>query len=306
VNAVPAWEQLTAFVAVLLIAAVIPFGFLQVWRRYRRNALALIFAIASLAYPFTLILRLARGGSEIANRSWNFLFVGLGFVLAVAVAELWMTRPRGLLSPRGLLRHHAAADPGLSRRLDIRVKIQILPRAAVFALFATVIYFGALVVGMPPWARLPGRFMVGGDTRGLQAESYALADWAREVLGPDNRFIGDYTNKWLLGSFGEQYIVDGLSWVYISPKLTAPDELADIVGRDAQYIVVDMRVTEDVPRIGHYFEPGEPKTPHREPLPRERMLKFDREPCLTRIYDSGNIIVYAVGPACAAALEGTQ
>ncbi len=60
--------------------------------------------------------------------------------------------------------------------------------------------------------------MVGGDTRGLQPESYAATAWARDTLGPDNRLIADYSNKLLLGSFGEQYIVDGLSWVYISPS----------------------------------------------------------------------------------------
>lgn len=275
-TAPPAWEQLISFAAVLFVAAVLPFGLLQVWRHYRQHAVALLFGITALIYPITPVLRLARGGAEIANRSWNFLFVGLGFILALAVVELWLARPRAV------------------------------PRAGAFALYATVLFIGALMVGMPPFARLPGPFMVGGDTRGLQAESYAVAYWARDTLGPDHRFIGDYTSKWLLGSHGEQYIVDGLSWVYISPKLVAPDELADIVKRNAQYIVVDWRMTEDTPRLGHYFEPGEPKTPHLEPLNPDRLLKFEREPCLTRVYDSGHIIVYAVGPTCAAEQKGSD
>jgi hypothetical protein len=264
----PSWEQLVAFAAVLMIVAVIPFGLLQLWRRYRGHGLVVVFGIASLAYPVTLVLRLARGGSEIANRSWDFLFVAIGFVLAIGIAELWMARDR------------------------------VYARAAVVSLYATVLYVGALVVGTPAWARLPGPFLVGGDTRGLQAESYALTEWARNRIGPDHRFIADYTNKWLLGSFGEQYIVEGLSWVYLSPKLDRDAELADIAARGVNYVVVDMRLTEETPRIGHYFEPGEPASSYRQPLDVEHMLKFDREPCLSRVYDSGDIIVYAVRSTC--------
>ena len=271
-----AWEQLIAFAAIMLVVAGIPFGLLQIWRRYRGHSLAVVFGLAALAYPVTLALRLAGGGAEIANRSWDFLFVALGFVLACGVAELWMARER------------------------------IYARAALFAAYASILFVGALIVGTPAWARLPGPFMVGGDTRGLQAESYALTAWARNNLGPDSRFIADYTNKWLLGSLGEQYIVDGLSWVYLSPKLDPGGELADLVKRDVRYVVVDMRLTEQTPRIGHYFEPGEPGSPHAAPLDRDRMLKFDREPCLNRVYDAGDIIVYAVTPACAADGEGQR
>lgn len=265
----PAWEQLVAFAAVLLIVAVIPFGLLQVWRRYRRHSVALLFALATLAYPATLVLRMAGGGAEIANRSWDFLFVAIGFVLAAAIVELWMAR-----------------EP-------------VLPRAAAFAGYASILLVGALIVGTPGWARLPGPFMVGGDTRGLQPESYAATDWARETLGPGNRMIADYSNKLLLGSFGEQYIVDGVSWIYISPKLEHGEELADLEYRGVAYVVVDDRLAAGVPRIGHYFEPGEPDSPWKEPLPEAHLAKFDKASCLSRVFDSGHIKLYAVSAACA-------
>jgi hypothetical protein len=118
-------------------------------------------------------------------------------------------------------------------------------------------------------------------------------------LGPDKRFIADYTNKLLLGSFGEQYIVDGVSWVYVSPKLSPHEELADLINRGVEYIAVDDRLTTDVPRIGHYFEPGEPESPWEKPMPASNLGKFDREPCLNRVFDSGHITIYAVSAACA-------
>ncbi len=275
-QAAPVLEQLVAFAAVLLILFGIPFGLLQIWRRYRGHALAVLFGIASLAYPATLVLRLAGGGNGIANRSWDFLFIALGFVVAAGLAELWMARDA------------------------------VMPRAVAFALYACIAYTGAFVVGMPGWARLPGPYLFGGDTRGLQAESYALSDWARTTVGPDQRFIADSTNKLLLGSFGEQYVVDGLSWVYISPKLTATDELADLVQRQTQYIVVDDRVTQELPRQGFYYEEGEPGRPYTKPLDPKRLVKFDQAACLSRVFDSGHITVYAVSPTCAAGGGGGQ
>ncbi len=275
-TAAPVWEQLVAFAAVLLIVAVIPFGLLQIWRRYRHHGLALLFAVVTSAYPLTLILRLSRGGAEIANRSWDFIFIALGFVLATAVAELWVAHEHPL------------------------------PRAGLFAGYASVLLVGAFIVGTPDWARLPGSFMVGGDTRGLQPESYAVTDWTRNTLGPDNRFIADYSNKLLLGSFGEQYIVEGASWVYLSPTLRPNAELADLVKRNVAYVVVDDRLTTDVPRIGHYFEPGEPGSPWTRPLQPAYLTKFDKQRCLSRIFDSGHIAIYHVSAICAPSQGGTK
>ena len=179
-------------------------------------------------------------------------------------------------------------------------------RAAIFALYACIVYAGAFVVGMPGWARLPGPYMFGGDTRGLQPESYAMANWARATLGPDNGFVADSTNKLLLGSYGEQHILDGLSWVYISPQLTKKDQLADLVKRGTQYVVVDLRATKELPRQGFYFEEGEPERPHEEPLNPERLQKFDKEACLSRVFDSGDIIIYAVALTCTPGGGGSQ
>lgn len=263
------WEQLVAFAAVFLILLVIPFGLIQIWRRYRRHGVALLFAVAAIAYPFTLALRLAGGGAEIANRSWDFLFIGLAFVLATGITELWMRNSR------------PAA------------------RAGMFAVYASILLIGALIVGTPAWARLPGPFLVGGDTRGLQPESYALTDWMRETVGPGHRILADYSNKLLLGSFGQQYSVTGESWIFMSDDMGETAELASLIERGVQYVVVDDRLATQTPRIGHYIEPGEPGSSWSEPIPAEWLAKFNHTPCLSRVFDSGHIAVYAVAPGCA-------
>jgi hypothetical protein len=274
---VPTWEKVVAFATVGLIAFALPFGMLALWRRYRTNALALVFILSAPLYPITLLTRLSPGGAEIANRSWDFLFVALGLLLAAGVEAFWLSRSGWVFQGIAL-------------------------RPLAVATLAGILMVGGLVVGTPAWARLPGPFMVGGDTRGIQPESSFLASWAAEELGPDNRMIADYSNKLLLGSYGDQYIVDGVSWVYFSPKLTSEEELADLVLRRVEYVVTDARLTQLLPRTGVYFEGGEPREGIRsEPLDPFLLAKFDAEPCLSRVFDSGNISVYQVTPACSEA-----
>ncbi len=74
----PLWERLVAFGAVGLILLVLPFGFWRIWKKYRDNPLVLTLAAAALLYPVSLAFRLTRAGWEAANRSSEFLFLGVG------------------------------------------------------------------------------------------------------------------------------------------------------------------------------------------------------------------------------------
>jgi hypothetical protein len=64
-------------------------------------------------------------------------------------------------------------------------------------------------------------------------------------------------------------------------------------------IVADRRLSTQLPLNGYYFERGEPDAlQHRAPLSPALLDKFDSTPFLKRIYDSGNIRIYAfVDPA---------
>ena len=44
----------------------------------------------ALAYPASFPFRLTTGGAEAANRSTEFLFLGISFGLAVGIVELWL------------------------------------------------------------------------------------------------------------------------------------------------------------------------------------------------------------------------
>ena len=56
----------------------------------------------------------------------------------------------------------------------------------------------------------------------------------------------DATNELLLGSYGEQEMVHGLSWVFFSPRV-GDAEPADIQSKQLRYLVVDHRLSSALP-----------------------------------------------------------
>ena len=97
-----------------------------------------------------------------------------------------------------------------------------------------------------------------------------------------------------MGSYGEQNLVHGMSWIYFSPVLGGYEQVG-LERAGVQFIVADQRLTTGLPLGGYYFERGEPGSlQHVEPLSPALLDKFDHTPFLRRIYDSGNIKIYSV------------
>jgi drug/metabolite transporter superfamily protein YnfA len=248
-----------------------PFGLYQVWRRHRRKAGALALAVLALAYPASFPFRLTKSGAEAANRSNEFLFIGIAFVLAVGIVDL-----------------------ALSNRYDWRKPAIVLAGAAV-------IFMGGVILGFAPWARLPGPYLVSADSRSIEPEGISAAQWARSSLGPENRMVADRTNALLMLSAGGQRPVTGYGdgiptyRVVLSPKL-GPRELSIIRQARLRYVVIDDRLAWALPTTGVYFERGEPDAVrYTFPLDPRDFSKFDLNPSISRIFDSGHIAIYDVG-----------
>lgn len=269
----PLWERATAFASVGLILLGLPFGLLLIWLRYRHSPAALALAGGVLLYPASLALRLTGAGAETSNRTSEFLFLALGFALAIGIVQV---------------------------RLPGRVGRAYLP---FFAAYIAVIFAGQTIVGNSPWTRLPGPYQVGADDRSVESQGFATAEWARAQLGPGNRIVADRTNLLLMGSHGEQRVVTGLSDgigrgiadLFLSPQI-GPGQQRTLARARIRYILVDRRVIGVLPRAS-FFDPSE-----RRQLPvRPAVLgKFDYAERVSRIFDSGDIVVYDVG-----ALHGT-
>lgn len=267
----PLLERLTGFGSVGLIMLALPFGLLEIWRRHRQRAVALTFGIAALAYPASLAIRFTVRGAELSNRASPFVFLALAFALALAVAACVRTR--------------------VPERFQVG-----LATAWVGVLFA-----GGVIVGWPLFDRIPGPYLVTADSRSVEAQSLAAARWMQEVVGPGQRIIADRTNRQLLGSYGEQRPVTSYAdkvrtaFVFFGQTL-GPSELDLLQRGNVRYVVVDRRLSTGLPSVGSYFERGEPGTfAHNRPLDPALLAKFDTVPGVSRIFDSGALIVYDVG-----------
>jgi hypothetical protein len=291
----PIWERVVGFASVIFIMVVMPLGILQIllspfrqrplasrltmlssvalqsWQRYRNSAAALALAFVVALHPIMQAFRLTSAGWEIANRSSEFLFWAIAFVLAVSVTVI------------GALR--------IPRRIWM----------VGFAIWATVIFVGGSISGWPPWARQPGSFLVSADSRSVKPEGILAAQWAGDHLPAQSRMSADRINTLLMSVYGNQRLITHLSdnmylaSVYYSLTL-GPSERTLLNLSNVEYMVVDRRLSEGLPLVGVYFENGEPRPRGpRAPIADRALTKFDNVRLISRVFDSGNIRIYAIG-----------
>jgi hypothetical protein len=243
---------------------------LEAWYRYKNNAVALLFAGLVFLQPLMLAFRFTSSGWEIANRSSEFIFWALAFILAI-----------GALGIQGF---------------------RIPTRLWTFGLvvWMTIIFLGGTIAGWPSWARLPGSYMVSADARSIEPQSISAATWAGQHLNPRGRIAADRINTLLLTTYGHllpvthQYDNLYISTVFLSPQIGSYEH--DLLQRTKlRYALVDNRLTTQLPAVGVYFEAGEPNAnEYLTPPAPEVLAKFDVLPGVSRLFDSGSIKIYDV------------
>lgn len=292
----PIWERILGILSVLFVLGVLPFGLLEIWRAYfshpnpktprwiqvfmpsvlqawyrlRNNSAAVTFAGLVLLHPLMLAFRFTSAGWEIANRSSEFVFWAVAFILALGALGL----RRYLVSSRAW--------------------------TAIFAIWVTVIFLGGSVSGWPHWARLPGSYMVSADVRSIEPQGISAATWAGDHLDPRDRIAADRINTLLLATYGyltpvtHQYDNLYIIPVFFSDHIGPVER--DLVERvNLRYALVDDRITTALPTVGVYFEGGEPGADdYTEPPTLEVLSKFDHLPGVSRIFDNGHIKIYDV------------
>ncbi|MBC7814817.1 MAG: hypothetical protein H7175_26910 [Burkholderiales bacterium] len=291
----PILERYVAIGAVICILLLLPVGILQIllspfrqrplasritmlssialqsWRRYRNSAAALALAFIVVLHPLMQAFRLTSTGWEIANRSSEFLFWAIAFVLAVSVTVIGA--------------------------FNIPKPIWL----ACFGIWASIIFIGGSISGWPPWARQPSSYLVSADSRSIKPEGVLAARWVGEHLPADSRMSSDRINTLLMSIYGNQRLITHLAddlylaSVFFSPTF-GPSERHLLDEADVEYLVVDSRLSDGLPLVGVYFENGEPQaTDPLTPIDPEALAKFDDVELISRIFDSGSIKIYAVG-----------
>ena len=233
----PLWERLVGYASAALVMLGLPFGLRLVWRDHRTSAPVLAMAFVALMYPATLPLRLTPLGVATAGRLPEFLFFGIGLVLAIFVVDLLPSHRRSWF------------------------------RLVTLTACTTIVFMGGMLVGWGPPKRLPGPYLTAADVRGVDTEGIAASDWSPSHIGADNRMSTNRVNGLLMGSYGEQHVVTGLSDRHdYTPIFFTTDYSPFVEGiianGEIRYLVVDKRLSEGLPLTGIYYDTIEPDTFH--------------------------------------------
>ena len=261
----PLGNQLLASVTVLIVSVLLPAGWWQVWRQYRRQPWTVAMAIASVCWYAIVVLRLTvADGTELAGRAATFIYVPMAYILALAIGHL----------------------------ASKAVRWQARPVAAAVLVVVLTLMFDGLINGWPPyWERLPGSYQVAGSERSVEPEVIAGATWALAELGPGNRFATDFGSYPILGSYGDQNPIRDVAYLYTSPVYGSSVALM-VRAQALKYAWVDQRLSQSLPTGGQYF-PVDPNTDkYKHPLSPADLDKFNHVPGVNRLYDSGNIVIY--------------
>jgi hypothetical protein len=267
----PAWERVLSVGSVGLTLLVLAIAAVAIWRRRRDNPLMLAPLLLAVGYPLLLPLRFIGSAAETANRSTEFLFLGLGAVLALVGI--------GLRPGRG-------------------------ERAALYrggaAIACALVVLGGVAVSWQYSERLPQDASAARPPYELTAQAIDADRWAATRLGSGHRFVSDFLDRLGLATYGQQRTlfapVDGPSaWEVLEPpRINA--HVRDAIRRGRiEFVMVDRRLSSGIPTSGWYFDRGEPEAGRfKAPIAAGTLGKFDGSPRVSRLYDNGEQQIYDV------------
>jgi hypothetical protein len=260
----------------LAVASIVPLlimialGLRKMWRDREGDPLRLTLAGVAILYPVTLGLRLTLSSSETSQRASEFVYVGVAFLAAMLIVEWDWTR-----------RH-------------VRTALGTLTVTGV----ATITFLGSFIIGELQATRQPGPYLVGAEDRSVTSEGLAAASFASHHLSAQSRILADRTNATLLGSYGGLDPIFGKYAGIPLPRLLLGGRFDEkdrrvIHGQSLAYVVVDTRLTRELPLIGYYVESDEPGAfSRRVPIAIGSLKKFESAPGVSKIYTNGPISIY--------------
>ena len=250
---------MAAIAATLVILAAIPVALYRI----RRSGLPTDRQVAGLVvagWVALLPLRFTAGGQETANRSADFLYVGIAICFAFLLEPIPRFVPMAANTGTGS-RHPAVRG----RHLGF---VELLAAAGA---------------GLPADERLRGR-----DSRRSGARPWMLA-----TLGPGHRVATDSQTGLALGSAGRQdVLVLGRGQFADLADLLPADRHRRRTGRDTTIsdpirgrAAGRARPADRATR----FDDSEPAQYYNSPLPAASLSKFDTSPVFREIYAAGSL-----------------
>lgn len=260
----PLLERLISLMMVAATLAYVSVAAAVIWVRQQHNALALAVGVGALGYFLSLVLRFSSSGAEMTGRLWTFIYIFQAIALGILLREAWQAGTR-------------------------RFVLRLGSGALVLLLF-----LGSLTAGWPPyWGRLPGPYLVSAAERSVTPEGIAVGQWSAQ-LGRGKRFATDFTNYMMVGAYGAHDPIFRVAGLLLTPDMGA-DEQAFVRDNDLDFVLIDERLSTGLPQRGYFFDSHEPNIfRYTEPLSMSLLTKYQRTPGVSRIYDSGNLVMYSV------------
>jgi hypothetical protein len=290
---IPEWYMLSGFAAYGILLVVLPFGLYRArsWflarkardkarygSRAGRAPIAVAAAVA-VAFPFSLVPRFTSSGGAVSARSAEFIFTGLGCVLALFAEQV--TR-----------RRHGARRRRLAGR-----RFSAWSRTLVVAGMVTLVFLGDVTVGSTFSEVLREPSHPEGDPWTVQPDVIDASKWARLNLGINQHFAANAVDSLALATYGEQdTIPDDDVWPIFFADTMNQSVVQTIRTARVRYLLVDWRMTEGPPPagLGYYFSPYEPFASAWKSLPSIGLRKFASSPCDHLVYASGAIQIFDV------------
>jgi hypothetical protein len=238
-------------------------------RRSRRaSPLVAIIAWSAAVWALLLPLRLTPGGQETANRSGDFLFVGIGLCAALALS----VKDSG----RQALRHGLAAAA------------------------AAIVLAGGISISWSYAARLPPDPAALTNPVVTTPQADAAAAWLLATYGPHKRIATDVTSG-LAFTAHDENTLSGASfgshiWRIFEPRTMTAGVWREIGVSRVQFIVVQRRLEDGIPSAAGVpiFDSGEPSSVDAGPMPAAALTKFAGAAGITQVYSSSEISIFRV------------
>jgi hypothetical protein len=159
-----------------------------------------------------------------------------------------------------------------------------------------VLFVGGVIAGWAPTLRLSRPLQVAVGNLTIEPQGFAAAQWMRAALGPNNTVATDESNARLMLAYGEQQTLTG-RYPDIKDLLGTSDipswQVELMQEWSIQYVVVDRRLISWDNMQGYYFDDTSSGPLASTDLFDPKISgKFDKPANISRIFDSGNIVIY--------------
>jgi len=129
--------------------------------------------------------------------------------------------------------------------------------------------------------------------RSVDQHNLDATAWVAANLPPDRGVASDFFTGQMMAALGHEIDRKNIADLFLSLQFNDADRLL-LIHKRVSFIVVDKRLTQDLPTAGYYFSDDPNRGLYTTPLSSSTIGKFRTALGLSCIYDDGTISIYSV------------